>query len=415
MKILLKNIGEMYQVRETSIDRVCGADMSVLPSVSNAWLSFDKGIISGYGRMNSCPPDDDFDEIEDIGGRLVLPCFNDSHTHIVYAASREGEFIDKIRGLSYEEIARRGGGILNSAKRLHDASEEELLISALGRANMMMQNGTGAIEIKSGYGLNTEDELKMLRVIRKLKDHVPAEIRANFLGAHAVPAEYKGRQSEYVDLIVNEMIPRVADEKLADFVDVFCDRGFFTVSETERILEAAAAVGLIPKIHANELDFSGGIQTGVKYKALSVDHLEYTGDKEINCLLGSRTMPTLLPGASFYLGIIYAPARKMIDAGLAIALASDFNPGSSPSGNMQFILSLACIKYKMLPEEAINAMTINGAYALGLEKTLGSIEIGKKASVIITKPVSSLAYLPYSFGEDKIETVYINGQKIAKA
>lgn len=412
MKTLIKNIGELYQTREQNIDRILGNDMTVLPSISNAWISISDDIIADYGRMNTCPLNQPFDEVIDASGQLLLPAFNDSHTHIVYAASREGEFIDKIKGLSYEEIARRGGGILNSARRLHDSSEEELLQSAYSRVQQMMQNGTGALEIKSGYGLNTADELKMLRVIRSLKDMVPATIKANFLGAHAVPAEYKGRQSEYVDLIVKEMLPRVAEEKLADFVDVFCDRGFFTVEDTERILEAAGTYGLIPKIHANELDYSGGIQTGVKYNALSVDHLEYTGDAEIECLLNSKTMPTLLPGASFYLGIIYAPARKMIDSGLGIALASDFNPGSSPSGNMQFVLSLACIKYKMTPEEAINAMTINGAYALGLSSTHGSISIGKKANFFLTKAVSSLAYLPYSFGENKIELVFINGKRI---
>jgi imidazolonepropionase len=412
MKILIKNIGELYQTRDNGIVRVQGSEMAFLPSIPNAWLEIEGEEITGYGRMNTCPLQDHYTEVIDADGRLVLPCWSDSHTHIVYPGSRELEFIDKIKGLSYEEIAKRGGGILNSARRLHNTSEEELLQSAYQRVLQMMNNGTGAIEIKSGYGLNTEDELKMLRVIRSLKMMVPVEIRANFLGAHAVPAEYKGRQTEYVDLIINEMLPRVAEEKLADFVDVFCDRGFFTVDDTERILEAAIKYGLVPKIHANELDYSGGIQAGVKYNALSVDHLEYTGEDEIKALLNSSTMATLLPGASFYLGIIYAPARRMIDSGLSIALASDFNPGSSPSGNMQFILSLACIKYKMTPEEAINAMTLNGSYALGIEKSHGSMTAGKKASFFITKAVSSLAYLPYSYGEDNIESVFIKGKKV---
>lgn len=354
-------------------------------------------------------------EVIDATGKFVFPAFCDSHTHLVYAGSREIEYVDKIKGLSYEEIARRGGGILNSAKKLHDTSEEELYEKALIRIHEIISMGTGAVEIKSGYGLTVEDELKMLRVIRRLKETSPLTIKSTFLGAHAVPAEFKGRQGEYVDQVINEMIPMVASEDLADYIDVFCDKGFFTVEETERILMAGIKFGLRPKIHANELDYSGGIQTGVKYNALSVDHLEFTGDEEIECLLSSETMPTLLPGAAFFLGMIYAPARKMIDAGLPVAMASDFNPGSSPSGNMQLILSMGCIKYKMLPEEAIHAVTINGAYAMGVSDILGSIAVGKKANVFITKPIPSYQFMPYYYGSNKAETVILNGKIIYKS
>jgi imidazolonepropionase len=327
----------------------------------------------------------------------------------VFAGSRELEYEDKIRGLSYEEIAKRGGGILNSTRLLGRTSEDELFEQAQPRIREIIRSGTGAVEIKSGYGLDTENELKMLRVIRALREKSPVSITSTFLGAHAIPAEYKGRQEEYVDLVISEMIPRVASEGLADYIDVFCDRGFFTVEDTDRILNAGMKYGLRPKIHANELDFSGGIQVGVKYNALSVDHLEYTGEEEINTLLESDTMPTLLPGASFFLGLIYAPARKMIDAGLPVAMASDFNPGSSPSGNMQFVLSLGSIAYRMLPEEAINAVTLNGAYAMGLQDELGSITKGKKANLIITKEIPSYEFLPYAYGSNKVEKVILNG------
>ncbi len=413
MTILITHIQELLITGDFPGGKRAGKEMLQLPSLSDAWLLIRDGCIDSYGPMSSVPGR--ADDILDAGGRLVFPCFCDSHTHLVYAGSRETEYVDKIRGLSYEEIAKRGGGILNSAGRLHDASEEELTESALTRLEEIMKLGTGAVEIKSGYGLNTEDELKMLRVIRGLKALSPLSIRATFLGAHAVPPEYRGRQTEYVDMIINEMIPLVAAEELADFIDVFCDRGFFTVEDTERMLMAGMKYGLRPKIHANELDFSGGIQTGVKYNALSVDHLEYTGDPEINALLASETMPALLPGAAFFLGLPYAPARKMIDAGLPLAMASDFNPGSSPSGNMQLILSLGCIKYKMLPEEALFAVTLNGAYAMGLQEELGSITPGKKASLIITKPVPGLAYLPYAYGSDKVETVILNGKIVHRA
>ncbi len=391
--------------------------MSVLPAIDNAYLFIDDGLIKGMGRM------DDFagsgftkyaghSDVRQInaGGKMVMPAFCDAHTHIVYAGSREIEYIDKIRGLSYEEIAKRGGGILNSARKLQKTSEAELTEQAIGRLEEIQSLGTGAVEIKSGYGLTTGSELKMLRTIRKLKELSPLTIKATFLGAHAVPAEYKTRQHEYVQLVTDEMIPRVAGEGLADYVDVFCDRGFFTEEETDRILGAAAKYGLRPKIHANELDFSGGIQSGVKHNALSVDHLEFTGDEEINTLLSSQTMPTLLPGAAFFLEMDYPPARKMIDSGLPVALASDYNPGSSPSGNMQLILSLACIKMKMMPEEVIHAATLNGAYAMGVEKELGSIGIGKKANLIITTPVPSYAFLPYAYGSNKVDKMIINGR-----
>jgi imidazolonepropionase len=348
----------------------------------------------------------------DAAGGMVFPAFCDSHTHLVYPASREIEYIDKIKGVSYEEIARRGGGILNSARKLQEMSEEELTAGALGRLQEIARYGTGAVEIKSGYGLTTESELKMLRVIRRLKELSPLTIVSTFLGAHAVPLEYKGRQEEYVDMIINEMIPVVASEGLADYIDVFCDRGFFTVEDTDRILNAGMKYGLPPKIHANELDYSGGIQVGVKYGALSVDHLEFTGEAEIEALLGSDTMPTILPGAAFFLNMQLAPARRMIDAGLPVAMASDFNPGSSPSGNMQLILSMACILYRLTPEEAINATTLNTAYAMGLSHELGTIAIGKKANLFITRPMPSVAYMPYYFGANKVEKVILNGKVV---
>lgn len=410
--IIIKNIKQLVQVRnDRNLLKTCGQNMKELPVLDNAWVRIQDACILDYGTMDQFPGDiSPDDQVLDATGRIVMPAWCDSHTHLVYAGSRELEFEDKIRGLSYEEIALRGGGILNSAKRLHLASEEELLQDASARLEAIIRMGTGAVEIKSGYGLSVEDELKMLRVIRKLKALFPLEIKATFLGAHAVPPEYKGRQSDYVDLVIHEMLPRVAEEKLADFVDVFCDKGFFTVEETSRILEKAGTLGLVPKIHANELDYSGGIQVGVKHRALSVDHLEYTGEDEIRALLNSETMPTILPGAAFFLGLPWAPARQMIEAGLPVAMASDFNPGSSPSGNMQFILSLACIKYKMLPEEAINAMTLNTAYAMGISHDYGSVTPGKIASLMITKPVSSLGYLPYSYGDNKVETMILKGK-----
>lgn len=411
MRLLIKNIKELYQVEEQPRIRVCGKEMGVLPSIKEAYLLMEDERIASFGPMNSLSAADALaDEVIDATEKMVMPAFCDSHTHIVYAGSREQEFIDKINGLSYEEIAQRGGGILNSAQRLHEATEYELYAEALVRANEMISRGTGAVEIKSGYGLNTEDELKMLRVIKRLRETTPLTIRATFLGAHAVPAAYKGRQTAYVDLIVNEMIPAVAREGLAEFVDCFCDKGFFTCEETERILEAGAKYGMRAKIHANELALSGGIQIGVKHNALSVDHLEFTGDTEIEALKGSGTMPTLLPGAAFFLGMNYPPARKMIDSGLPVALASDYNPGSSPSGNMKFILSLATIIMKLTPEEAINAATINSAYAMGISDSHGSVCVGKRANVIMTKEIQSLYFLPYAYTSDLIDSVILGGK-----
>ncbi len=416
MKILIRNIKELIQTANKSVSKVSGKEMANLPTIKNAWIFIEDGLIKGLGEMNSFQKDSLFESMNtndvktiDATGKMVFPSFCDSHTHIVYAGSREIEYIDKIRGLSYEEIAKRGGGILNSAKRLQETSEEELIEQAMLRLTEIKMLGTGAVEIKSGYGLNTESEMKMLRVIRRLKELSPLTIKSTFLGAHAVPAEYKKRQSEYVDLVINEMIPSVAGEDLADYIDVFCDKGFFTEEETDRILMAGVKYGLRPKIHANELDYSGGIQKGVKYNALSVDHLEFTGEAEIKSLLKSDTMPCLLPGAAFFLGMEYPPARKMIDAGLPVAMASDYNPGSSPSGNMQFIMSLGCIKFKMIPEEVINAVTINGAYAMGVEKILGSITVGKVANLFITKPISTYEFMPYAYGSDKVESVILNG------
>ena len=411
MRLLIKNCKELCQVEDSPRARVCGKEMAYLPCIKEAYLLIEDERIASFGPMAALSAADaKADDVIDAAGKMVMPAFCDSHTHIVYAGSREQEFIDKINGLSYEEIAQRGGGILNSAQRLHDASEDELYAEALARVNEMIGMGTGAAEIKSGYGLNTEDELKMLRVIKRLRETTPLTIRATFLGAHAVPAAYKGRQSAYVDLIVNEMIPAVAREGLAEFVDCFCDKGFFTCEETERILEAGANYGMHPKIHANELALSGGIQIGVKHNALSVDHLEFTGEAELDVLKGSRTMLTLLPGAAFFLGMSYPPARKMIDSGLPVALASDYNPGSSPSGNMKFILSLATIVMKLTPEEAINAATINGAYAMGISDSHGSICVGKRANVIITKEIPSLYFLPYAYTSDLIDRVILGGK-----
>jgi len=417
MKILIRNIKELIQTQDNPVKKVSGKDMASLPTIKNAYLYIEDGLIKGFGSMEDFPRspfvkyagNSGVKEI-DATGKMVFPSFCDSHTHIVYDGSREIEYIDKIRGLSYEEIAKRGGGILNSARRMQHASELELVEQALERLEEIKMLGTGAVEIKSGYGLTTETEMKMLRVVKKLKELSPLEIRATFLGAHAVPAEYKKRQGEFVDLVINEMIPAVAGEGLADYIDVFCDRGFFTVEETDRILMAGIKYGLRPKIHANELDFSGGIQVGVKYDALSVDHLEFTGEEEIKTLLESDTMPALLPGAAFFLGMEYPPARKMIDAGLPVAMASDYNPGSSPSGNMQFIMSLGAIKFKMIPEEIIHSVTINGAYAMGVEEELGTISVGKKANVFITKRIPTYAFMPYAYGSNKVETVIVNGK-----
>jgi len=414
MKTLFINIKKLIQVEESPVKWVAGSDMAKLPCIEDAFLLIDDGLIKDFGFMNQLPHFEDLDSMVemDVSGRMILPAFCDSHTHLVYAGSREIEYVDKIKGLSYEEIAKRGGGILNSAKRLHTASEEELYDSAMERLLEIAGFGTGAVEIKSGYGLSTDNELKMLRVIKRLKETTPLEIKATFLGAHAVPSDFKGRQKEYVDLIIHEMIPQVAAEKLADYIDVFCDKGFFTTEDTERLLKAGIKYGLQAKIHANELDYSGGIQVGVKYGALSVDHLEFVGDSEINALLGSNTIPTVLPGAAFFLNMPLSPVRKMMDAGLPVALASDFNPGSSPSGNMKFIMSLGCINYKMTPEEVINATTINSAYAMGIQKTHGSICRGKVANLFVTTEIPSYEYLPYAYTSNLIEKVMLNGEFI---
>ena len=416
MKTLILNIKQLVQTELSPRKWVAGKDMARLGILENAYLLVEEDKIAGFGKMEDLNREavyaggDIVKEI-DATGRLVMPSYCDSHTHLVYAGSREIEYIDKIRGLSYEEIAKRGGGILNSCERIRKASEEELFDAAYDRIQEIAGFGTGAVEIKSGYGLDTESELKMLRVIRRSKAETPLLIKSTFLGAHAVPLEYKGRQTEYVDLIINEMIPMVAAEELADYIDVFCDKGFFTVEDTDRMLNAGMKYGLRAKIHANELDYSGGVQVGVKYNAISVDHLECMGEEEIACLLESETMPTVLPGAAFFLNMPYSPVRKMIQAGLPVALASDYNPGSSPSGNMKFIMSLGCINYKMLPEEVINATTLNSAYAMGVEEEAGSIAVGKLANFYITTPISGIEYLPYAYTADLIEAIFLKGEQ----
>ena len=413
MRILIRNIGRLCGILPAGIRRLEGRDMGSVAGIDNAWLVIEDGRIRAFGSENcsdnedgrirvfgseSCSDNEDGErgQVIDAGGGWVMPTFCDPHTHIVYAGSRDGEFRDKIAGLSYEEIAARGGGILNSADLLHETSEDELFEQSARRVREVMAKGTGALEIKSGYGLRTEDELKMLRVIRRIKEDFPITVKATFLGAHAVGRDYLGRRGAYVDLVCNEMLPAVAAEGLADYVDVFCDQGFFSCDDCARILERAAEFNLRGKIHANELAVSGGVQVGVSHNALSVDHLERTGDEEIACLKGSDTMPTMLPGASFFLGMPYGRARAFIDAGLPLALASDYNPGSSPSGDMRFVMALACIKQRLTPEEAFNACTINAAYAMGVEDTLGSITPGKRASLIITEPLPSLAFIPYA-------------------
>ena len=408
--LLIRNIRTLVSASHTPRHIVRGAEMADLPAIDDAWLLSENGRIIAFGNMTDCP--ERADTVLDATDRFVLPAWCDSHTHIVFAATREEEFVDRIRGLSYEEIARRGGGILNSARKMQAASEEDLLAGARARLREVIGMGTGAIEIKSGYGLTLESELKMLHVIRKLKEESPIPVKATFLGAHAVPLEYKDRREDYISLIINEMLPVVAGEGLAEYCDVFCDKGFFTPGETDKILKSASVYGLKARIHANELGITGGVQVGVANNALSVDHLEYTGDEEIEALLSSSTIPTLLPNCAFFLGIPYPNARAMIDAGLPVALASDFNPGSAPSGNMPFVISLACIRMKMLPEEAINAATINGARAMELENEVGSVAVGKRANLMISRPMNSLAVLPYHFGSQIAEKVIINGQVV---
>ena len=405
--IIIKNIRQLIGIAPSETLRKVGSEMNDVQSINDAFLTIDDGIIKDFGESSRCPLPSGEDEIIDARGGMVMPAFCDSHTHICYAGSREREFIDKINGLSYEEIAARGGGILNSADLLHQTSEDDLYSQTMERVNEMIAKGTGAIEIKSGYGLDTQDELKMLRVIRRVKETTPAVIKSTFLGAHAVGRRYSGRQDEYVDLVCREMIPAVASECLADYIDVFCDEGFFTPEQTARILQAGAEYGLVPKIHANELACSGGVQVGVAHDALSVDHLERTTEAEIEVLKGKKTMPTMLPGASFFLGMPYGRAKDYIEAGLGIALASDYNPGSSPSGDMRFVMALGCVKMRLTPEQAFNACTINAAYAMGVSQSMGSITKGKRASLVVTKPLPSLAFIPYSYQTPYIERIII--------
>lgn len=409
MSLLLKHIGTIVGIERMGRLRRSGAEMDLLDRLDNAYLATDEGRITAFGPMSEMPDESCFDTVVDAEGGTLFPSFCDSHTHLVYAGSREQEFLDKIHGLSYEEIARRGGGILNSADRLHASSEEELYQQALERVDEVIRMGTGLLEIKSGYGLSTEDELKMLRVIRRLRETTPVEIRATFLGAHAVARDYVGRQGDYVDLVCEEMLPAVAREGLADFVDVFCDRGFFTIEETRRIMRRGAELGLRAKIHANELAISGGVQLGVEEHALSVDHLERMGEAEIEALQGSETMPTMLPGAAFFLGMSYPPARAMIEAGLAVALASDYNPGSSPSGNMRMVMALAATQMRMTPTEALHAATLNGAAAMGLSHDFGSITVGKVANFFLTRPLSSPEFFTYAYSTPLIRRVFLRG------
>lgn len=410
MKLLIKNIKEILQVREEAISKVAGQDMKILPKLDNAYLLIENDLIADYGTMDLCPTNDTVDQIIDATDKTILPTWVDSHTHLVYAGNRELEFVDRINGLSYEEIFNRGGGILNSAKKLQETSEEDLYEQSRRRLEEVISQGTGAVEIKSGYGLTLEAELKMLRVIKRLKDTYPIAIKSTFLGAHAFPSEYKDNHEGYIDLIVNEMIPTIAKENLAEYVDAFLETGYFSCEETERIIKAGQQYGLVAKVHVNQFTAIGGIETCVKNGALSVDHLEIVTDEDIEILKGSKTMPVALPTCSFFISIPYTPARKMIEAGLPLALASDSNPGTTPSGNMNFVVATACIKMKMTPEEAINAATINGAYAMGVEKEYGTITRGKKASIIITKPLHSFYELPYAFGSNLIDQVILNGQ-----
>lgn len=405
MRRLIYNIKTLFGVRPADCLRVCGRDMAKPFSVDDAWLTTKDGLIESFGKKGSMPCDERFDETVDARGGMVLPAFCDSHTHLVYAGQREQEWVDKIRGLSYAEVARRGGGILNSADLLHRTSEDELYRQAMERVREIAAKGTGCVEIKSGYGLNTVDELKMLRVIRRISESAPLKVVSTFLGAHAVARDYIGRQAEYVRLVIDEMLPEVGKEKLADFVDVFCDEGFFTPEETDRILDAAAKYGLKPKVHVDELAAGDGLRVAISHDALSVDHLESMPETDIPLLKASATMPTLLPGTSFFSNMPYAHGRKMIDNGLGIALASDYNPGSTPSGDMKFVVSLACMKMRLLPEEALNAVTINGACAMGLSAEYGSIGVGRRAKLIITKPIPSLAFLPYAYSSDVISRV----------
>ena len=412
MKTVIKNISELVQVEHQIRKWVSGSDMSKIKTIKDGFIEIQDGKISAFGSMEEWTGIDDWNntEIIDANGGMVFPTYCDSHTHLVFAGNRENEWEQRLKGATYEEIAKNGGGILNSAKKLQETSEDELLEKALQRANEVMQMGTGAIEIKSGYGLSTDAELKMLRVIKRLKELSPLSIKATFLGAHAIPQEYKSNKTGYLDMVINEMLPQVAEERLAEYIDIFCEDGYFSVEDTERLLDAAKQYGLIPKTHVNQFTIMGGVQASVKYNALSVDHLEIMNHEDIEALKGSECMPTLLPSCSFFLGIPYGPARKLIENDLPVALATDYNPGSSPSGNMNFVSSLGCIRMGMTPEEVINATTINTAYAMGLSQELGSIAVGKKANLFITKPISSYAFIPYSFGHQNIDKVIINGK-----
>ncbi len=411
MSILITNIKELLQIRDSATYKVSGEAMKQLPTLKNAFVLIENDTIKNYGSMADCN-DIHADTIIDATGKLVLPSWCDSHTHIVYAGNREQEFVDRINGLSYEEIANRGGGILNSAEMLQNTSEDDLYKQSVERLESVMKLGTGAIEIKSGYGLTTNAELKMLRVIKRIKAAYPVQIKATFLGAHALPKAFKNNKEGYLNLIINEMLPKISEEQLADYIDIFCEKGYFSLEDTDKILLAGKQYGLTPKIHVNQFNAFGGVAMGVKHNALSVDHLEELSQEDIEELKKSDTMPVALPSCSYFLGIPYTPVRQIIDAGLPLALATDYNPGSTPSGNMNFVVSTACIKMKMTPEEAINAATINGAYAMGISDVCGSITKGKKANLIITKAVPSYNYLPYAFGESHIESVIINGKVI---
>ena len=411
MSLLIKNIKELLQIREPDVLKVSGDEMKTLPALKNAYVFIEHDTIVDFGSMENCTYDT-ADKVIDASGKIVLPAWCDSHTHIVYAGHREQEFVDRINGMSYEDIANRGGGILNSAKTLENTSEEALYQQSIARVKNVMQLGSGALEIKSGYGLSTAAELKMLRVIKRIKKEFPIKVKATFLGAHAVPKAFKDNKQGYLDLIINEMLPKVAKENLANYVDVFCEKDYFSLEDTEQILEAAKKHHLVPKIHVNQFNAFGGVALAVKHNALSVDHLEELNVDDIKALQGSNTMPVALPSCSYFLSIPYTPGRQIIDAGLPLALATDYNPGSTPSGNMNFVVSTACIKMKLTPEEAINAATLNGAYAMGISNQYGSITKGKKANLIITKKVPSYNYLPYAFGDNNIDKVIINGEAI---
>jgi len=409
MKKIFKNIKELIQIRSASVSFVAGKGMGVLPTLKNAYLTIEAGKISSFGKMEECP-DGQFDEVIDATDKILMPTWCDSHTHIVFAGNRENEFIDRIKGASYKEIAENGGGILNSAKKLQQTSAEDLYLQSKTRLEEVIQLGTGAVEIKSGYGLTVEAELKMLKVIKKLGQEYPLPVKSTFLAAHALPSEYKDNKDHFLRLMIDEVMPVILKDELAAYVDVFCEVGYFTVADTELMIAAGTKHGLQAKIHVNQFTAIGGVQAGVKHNARSVDHLEEMRSEDIEVLKNTSTMPVALPSCSFFLGIPYTPARKMIDDGLPLALASDYNPGSTPSGNMNFVVSLACIKMKMTPEEAINAATINSAYAMGLEREVGSITIGKRANLIMTKPINSYGFIPYSFGTNCIEKVFLNGE-----